>query len=100
MGGLNGLILPLEGEASWPPGEHSFGSRYLFPGVESGWLTNHAAQLHRHMVVRALRNVGFDALAIEHPVDDPLHHAERSFTRGCPRLPNTRSTTRNPRRPT
>ncbi|MBB1495291.1 F0F1 ATP synthase subunit A [Propioniciclava sp. MC1595] len=55
MGGLNGLILPLEGEASWPPGEHSFGSRYLFPGVESGWLTNHAAQA----VIGAILVIGF-----------------------------------------
>ncbi|MDO5534033.1 MAG: F0F1 ATP synthase subunit A [Propionibacteriaceae bacterium] len=54
MGGLNGLILPLEG-GSWPPGEHSFGSRYLFPGVESGWLTNHALQA----VIGAVLVIGF-----------------------------------------
>ena len=42
MGGLNGLILPLEGEASWPPGEHSFGSPYLFPGVVARWLAKNA----------------------------------------------------------
>ncbi|MFT3877926.1 MAG: F0F1 ATP synthase subunit A [Propioniciclava sp.] len=43
MGGLTGLILPLEG-ASWPPGEHSFDSRPLFPGVLPDWVNNHVAQ--------------------------------------------------------
>ncbi|QIK73323.1 F0F1 ATP synthase subunit A [Propioniciclava coleopterorum] len=44
MGGTNGLLLlPLEGE-SWPPGEHSFGSRPLFPGILPDWVNNHAAQ--------------------------------------------------------
>ena len=44
MGGTNGLLLlPLEGE-SWPPGEHSFDSRPLFPGVLPDWVNNHAAQ--------------------------------------------------------
>ena len=43
MGGLDGLILPLEGGA-WPPGEHSFASRPLFPGVLPDWVNNHVAQ--------------------------------------------------------
>ena len=44
MGGTNGLfLLPLEGE-SWPPGEHSFDSRPLFPGVLPDWVNNHVAQ--------------------------------------------------------
>ena len=42
MGGLNGLILPLEGSA-WPPGEHSFASRQLWEGAP-GWVNNHVAQ--------------------------------------------------------
>ena len=44
MGGTNGLLLlPLEGE-SWPPGEHSFDSRPLFPGILPDWVNNHVAQ--------------------------------------------------------
>ena len=43
MGGLTGLILPLEGGA-WPPGEHSFASRPLLPGVLPDWVNNHVAQ--------------------------------------------------------
>lgn len=44
MGGTNGLfLLPLEGE-SWPPGEHSFGSRPLFPGLLPDWVNNHVGQ--------------------------------------------------------
>lgn len=42
MGGLSGLILPLEGY--WPPGAHSFDSRPLFPGVLPDWVNNHIAQ--------------------------------------------------------
>lgn len=44
MGGTNGvLLLPLEG-GSWPPGEHSFASRPLFPGILPDWVNNHVAQ--------------------------------------------------------
>ena len=39
MGALTGLVLPLEG-AAWPPGEHSFASRPLFPGVLPDWVNN------------------------------------------------------------
>lgn len=55
MGGLSGLILPLEGEGSWPPGEHSFNSRPLFPGVLPDWVNNHAAQA----VIAAALVIGF-----------------------------------------
>ena len=41
---MGGSILPLAGEASWPPGQHSFDSRPLFPGVLPDWVNNHAAQ--------------------------------------------------------
>ncbi len=54
MGGLTGLILPLEG-AAWPPGEHSFASRPLFPGVLPDWVNNHAAQA----VIGAVLVIGF-----------------------------------------
>ncbi|MDN5571000.1 MAG: F0F1 ATP synthase subunit A [Propionibacteriaceae bacterium] len=40
---MGGLILPLEGEA-WPPGEHSFDSRPVLPGVLPDWVNNHAFQ--------------------------------------------------------
>lgn len=52
MGGL--LVLPLEGEA-WPPGEHSFHSRPLFPGVLPDWVNNHTAQA----VIGAVVVIGF-----------------------------------------
>lgn len=41
---MDGVILPLAGEAGWPPGEHSFDSRPLLPGVLPDWVNNHAAQ--------------------------------------------------------
>lgn len=54
MGGLLGLVIPLEG-AAWPPGEHSFASRPLFPGVLPDWVNNHMAQA----VLGALLVIGF-----------------------------------------
>ncbi len=46
MGGLLGLVIPLEGghDGAWPPGEQSFASRPLFPGVLPDWVNNHMAQ--------------------------------------------------------
>ena len=38
------VILPLEGAAGWPPGEHSFASRPLWPEVLPDWVNNHMAQ--------------------------------------------------------
>ena len=55
MGGLLGLVIPLEGDAAWPPGEHSFGSRPLFPGVLPDWVNNHVAQA----VIGAILVIGF-----------------------------------------
>ncbi len=55
MGGLTALILPLEGDAAWPPGEHSFHSRPLFPGVLPDWVNNHMAQA----VIAAALVIGF-----------------------------------------
>lgn len=42
--GLYELIVPLEGGEWTAPGEHSFDSRPLFPGVLPDWVNNHAAQ--------------------------------------------------------
>ena len=58
MGGLLSLLVPLEtaGEhGAWPPGEHSFDSRPLFPGVLPDWINNHAAQA----VIGALLVIAF-----------------------------------------
>ena len=54
MGGLMSLLLPLEG-AAWPPGEQSFNSRPLFPGVLPDWVNNHSAQA----LIAAILVLGF-----------------------------------------
>ena len=55
MGGLLGLVIPLEGDGAWPPGEHSFQSRPLFPGIAPDWVNNHMAQA----VIGAILVIGF-----------------------------------------
>ncbi|MDR3069528.1 MAG: F0F1 ATP synthase subunit A [Propionibacteriaceae bacterium] len=38
------LLLPLEGDTSWPPSAASFNSRPLFPGLGIDWVNNHMMQ--------------------------------------------------------